>query len=80
MRTGVAGIVALILALAAIVVDANYDSIAVINALLQGELADRLEVEPITLCRMIDRLEEAELVERRRAPSTSASPFAPMRR
>lgn len=34
----------------------------------QGQLADLLEVEPITLSRMIDRLEEAELVERRRAP------------
>lgn len=35
----------------------------------QGALAERLEVEPITLCRMIDRLEEAGLVERRRAPT-----------
>lgn len=35
----------------------------------QGSLADLLEVEPITLCRMIDRLEEAELVERRRDPA-----------
>lgn len=35
----------------------------------QGALAERLEVEPITLCRMIDRLEEAGLVERRRAPA-----------
>lgn len=35
----------------------------------QGGLADLLEVEPITLCRMIDRLEEAGLVERRRDPS-----------
>ena len=32
----------------------------------QIELADALDVEPITLCRMIDRLEEAGLVERRR--------------
>jgi DNA-binding MarR family transcriptional regulator len=32
----------------------------------QIELADALDVEPITLCRMIDRLEEARLVERRR--------------
>ena len=32
----------------------------------QVELADWLEVEPITLCRMVDRLEEAGLVERRR--------------
>ncbi len=35
----------------------------------QGGLAERLEVEPITLCRMIDRLEEAGLVERRRDPA-----------
>ena len=34
----------------------------------QGGLAELLEVEPITLCRMIDRLEEAGLVERRRDP------------
>ncbi|HEX8641026.1 MAG TPA: MarR family transcriptional regulator [Allosphingosinicella sp.] len=32
----------------------------------QIELADALDVEPITLCRMVDRLEEAGLVERRR--------------
>jgi MarR family transcriptional regulator, transcriptional regulator for hemolysin len=32
----------------------------------QIELAEALDVEPITLCRMIDRLEEAGLVERRR--------------
>ena len=31
----------------------------------QGGLADLLEVEPITVCRMVDRLQEAELVERR---------------
>lgn len=35
----------------------------------QGGLADLLEVEPITLCRMVDRLEEAGLVERRRDPN-----------
>ena len=34
----------------------------------QGQLAERLEVEPITACRMIDRLEESGLVERRRDP------------
>lgn len=34
----------------------------------QGFLADLLDVEPITLCRMIDRLEESGLVERRRDP------------
>jgi DNA-binding MarR family transcriptional regulator len=32
----------------------------------QVELAEALDTEPITLCRMIDRLEEAGLVERRR--------------
>lgn len=34
----------------------------------QVELADMLEVEPITLCRIVDRLEESELVERTRDP------------
>jgi DNA-binding MarR family transcriptional regulator len=34
----------------------------------QGQLAELLEVEPITLCRMIDRLEESGMVERRRDP------------
>lgn len=34
----------------------------------QSELADFLEVERITLCRMIDRLAEAGLVERRADP------------
>lgn len=38
------------------------------DGLRQVELADALDVEPITLCRMIDRLEEAGLVERRRDP------------
>ena len=32
----------------------------------QVDLAEALDIEPITLCRMIDRLEEAGLVERRR--------------
>jgi MarR family transcriptional regulator for hemolysin len=36
------------------------------DGLKQVELADSLDVEPITLCRMIDRLAEAGLVERRR--------------
>lgn len=36
--------------------------------LRQVELADRLDIEPITLCRIVDRLEEAGLVERRRDP------------
>ena len=35
----------------------------------QGQIAERLEVEPITTCRMIDRLEQAGLVERRRDPA-----------
>jgi DNA-binding MarR family transcriptional regulator len=35
----------------------------------QGVLADFLDVEPITLCRMVDRLEEAALVERRAHPA-----------
>ncbi len=37
--------------------------------LRQVELADKLDVEPITLCRIIDRLEDAKLVERRRDPA-----------
>lgn len=36
------------------------------DGLRQVELANQLDVEPITLCRMIDRLAEAGLVERRR--------------
>jgi DNA-binding MarR family transcriptional regulator len=36
--------------------------------LRQVELADMLELEPITLCRIVDRLEEAGLVERMRDP------------
>lgn len=35
----------------------------------QGKLADLLDVEPISLCRMIDRLAEAGFVERRTDPS-----------
>ncbi|MEG3180293.1 MarR family winged helix-turn-helix transcriptional regulator [Sphingomonas sp. LT1P40] len=35
----------------------------------QGALAEMLEVEPITLARMLDRLEEAGLIERRRDPA-----------
>ena len=35
----------------------------------QAELAERLDVEQITLCRMVDRLSEAGLVERRADPS-----------
>jgi MarR family transcriptional regulator for hemolysin len=36
--------------------------------LRQVELADMLDLEPITLCRIVDRLEEARLVERVRDP------------
>ena len=35
------------------------------NGVRQVDLAESLDVEPITLCRMIDRLSEAGLVERR---------------
>ncbi len=35
----------------------------------QVELADHLDIEPITLCRIVDRLEEAGLIERRRDPA-----------
>ncbi|MEY4500365.1 MAG: hypothetical protein RIS52_255 [Pseudomonadota bacterium] len=35
----------------------------------QGLLAELLEVEPITACRMVDRLQEAGLVERRADPN-----------
>jgi len=35
----------------------------------QGPLADLIEVEPITLSRMVDRLAEAGLVERRADPT-----------
>ncbi|NWL76692.1 MarR family transcriptional regulator [Pseudomonas taiwanensis] len=34
----------------------------------QVELADQLEVKPITLARLLDQLEQAELVERRPDP------------
>lgn len=37
--------------------------------LRQVELADLLDIEPITLCRIVDRLEEAGLVERTSDPS-----------
>ena len=43
--------------------------LARVEGINQGGLADLLEVEPITLCRMIDRLEEAGLVVRRRDPN-----------
>ncbi|PLK27794.1 MarR family transcriptional regulator [Novosphingobium sp. TH158] len=35
----------------------------------QGGLAEMLEVEPITLGRMVDRLQDAQLVERRADPA-----------
>ena len=35
----------------------------------QGFYAERLEVEAISLCRLIDRMEEAGLIERRRDPA-----------
>lgn len=35
----------------------------------QSGLAELLEVEPITLCRMLDRLADAGLIERRRDPA-----------
>lgn len=35
----------------------------------QGFYAEQLEVEPITLCRMVDRLEESGMIERRRDPA-----------
>ncbi|HWK36140.1 MarR family transcriptional regulator, partial [Sphingomonas sp.] len=38
------------------------------EGITQGRLAELLEIEPISLCRMIDRLEESGLVERRRDP------------
>ncbi|WP_339824453.1 MarR family transcriptional regulator [uncultured Parasphingorhabdus sp.] len=35
----------------------------------QSALADRLELDAMTLCRMVDRLQSAELVERRSDPA-----------
>jgi DNA-binding MarR family transcriptional regulator len=35
----------------------------------QGYYADQLDVEPITLCRMVDRLADAGLIERRPDPA-----------
>lgn len=34
----------------------------------QGQLAEMMDVEPITACRMVDRLEQSGLIERRRDP------------
>lgn len=39
----------------------------------QGGLAELLDVEPITVCRMVDRLQEADLVERRTDPADRRS-------
>ena len=39
----------------------------------QGGLAELLDVEPITVCRMVDRLQEADLVERRADPADRRS-------
>jgi DNA-binding MarR family transcriptional regulator len=39
------------------------------DGMKQVELADRLDVEPISACRIVDRLEEAGLVERKRDPA-----------
>ena len=39
----------------------------------QGGLAELLDVEPITVCRMVDRLQEADLVERRPDPADRRS-------
>lgn len=35
----------------------------------QSYYANELDVEPITLCRMVDRMEEADLIERRPDPA-----------
>lgn len=51
---------------------AQWRALARINrqpGLRQVELADQLDVEAITLCRIIDRLEESGLVERQRDPA-----------
>ena len=39
----------------------------------QGRLAELLDVEPITVCRMLDRLQEGDLVERRADPADRRS-------
>jgi len=46
----------------------------------QNALADILEVEPITLARHIDRLEESELVERRADPTDRRARLLYLRR
>lgn len=44
-------------------------SLARVDGPTQSELAEMLDVERITLCRMVDRLAEAGMVERRADPS-----------
>lgn len=44
-------------------------TLAVIEGENQGFYAERLEVEPISLARMIDRMEDARLLERRPDPA-----------
>lgn len=44
-------------------------SLSYVDGPTQSDLAERLYVERITLCRMVDRLAEAGLVERRSDPS-----------
>jgi DNA-binding MarR family transcriptional regulator len=39
----------------------------------QGRLAELLDVEPITVCRMVDRLQDSDLVERRADPADRRS-------
>jgi len=39
----------------------------------QGGLAELLDVEPITVCRMLDRLQESGLIERRADPADRRS-------
>lgn len=39
----------------------------------QGALAEILDVDPITVCRMVDRLQDAALVERRSDPADRRS-------
>jgi len=44
-------------------------SVAIREAPSQSELAEILDVERITMCRMLDRLVEADMVERRADPN-----------
>ncbi len=43
--------------------------VARIEGIRQVQLAELLEIQPITLARMIDQLEQAGLVERRQSPN-----------